>query len=252
VVCGRPAEGHADAREADGLWFCSPSHLLDWEPRRRRRPPGRSAGIAVLASLLGGGFLWMTIQGHGASGPRDPLQQAVAAFKKSGLAAQPEFHFSTTLTPAAMRVGDDFVQARYVRHDCAALGRLGSRRPGISRVLQVLFFRQSCAVTMTFERHMQVHLVRGSRRLIHGCRGAWLYQLVITANECLEYVAVTRQSTVGSGNAAATCGGTKVDVYLDRLGGRWRVIGARDTLERHPGCDSEDLRKWAARVPWRA
>ena len=68
AVCGRSVDTLPEAQEQAGLSFCSHSHYLDWESRRRRlRRRYRTSGVVVVVTVIGFALLLAFNQTSGES-----------------------------------------------------------------------------------------------------------------------------------------------------------------------------------------
>jgi hypothetical protein len=86
AVCGRPVDELVDARGHAGLWFCSQSHYLDWESRRRLRRRHQLGGIVLVLALVGLA-LFLAYNQRGGDDTLDRYQKETPAQVRSELTA---------------------------------------------------------------------------------------------------------------------------------------------------------------------
>jgi hypothetical protein len=257
AVCGRPVDGLVDARLGDGRWFCSQSHLLEWESRRqRRRVPRRVRVVGASAAVVLALILWWQVGGPyspSGLGDRETLIQAVQqATHQMEADEKHPFVYRVHLTRQAETIADSYVNAEYVTHDCKALSNLTLRLPRMNSVSGPIGSAY-CRDWLENGRENDAHLVRRSRMLKHkGCLVAGLTSgYTLRANECLQYATEGRYITLDNGTRDPECDGSFFDVFLKKINGRWFVVAESDSLDWGGGCQARDISFWKRRITWR-
>lgn len=254
-LCGRTVDqSSSNSVSGGGLWFCSPSHLLDYETRPRasysRSRTAASVIVALLIVAAALAYLGSRDRTPDRAPPVRPSSLSAAQIVKALRSELNPGHaqrISGSLNDNAVRVSDAFVLAEYVDRSCHEAMRVATPYR-IGAKLADGGVLTSCPGQIDQIHQWGYHLVQASRQLSHHCLGVTPLAGTLRAPECVTYEIV--------GRSAYQCERTLESVFVMRFGGRWTVLygdqGSSRLRDDYGGkCNGVDLGLWRHRIVYR-
>ncbi|HUZ82222.1 MAG TPA: hypothetical protein VMU73_08235, partial [Gaiellaceae bacterium] len=219
ALCGRDLDGAPEAIAAGSAWFCSTSHLLDYETRQRRaKQRGTLKAGAIAAAAVVAVVYALASENHTTGQATALPYTTIAPASANGLNAQ------------AFAVARRWANASYVAFDCKLVRRLSAAQAEFEQSYGTCEQNQADMLrNRSRDRRVTLQLKRQcapTDSLFSGL-GAPPYK---EAYDCI----VVRAQDIECGLSSEKIGqkvinfwapGSSTDeIFLARLGGTWRIV----------------------------